>query len=231
MFDQLVESQPQRARSPLQLAISIAVHTTIIAISIQLTRAVAESVVRRPVAVDMHLDRPPTPRVSTAAAAPSPTASVNSVAPIISMPVAPIVVPTSIPPVEAGPKFDPRAFGQRSTVGTQFDGPPSGTADQGLPATIEQVDEAVVYLEGPKPVYPPALRQVGVEGSVVLRYIVGLDGKVEGESITVLQTTNHAFDAPAIDAIAGARFKAARIHGRAVRQLVEQVVRFTLGRP
>lgn len=231
MFDQLVESRPVRARSPLQFAVSIAVHTAVIAISIQLTRAVAESVARPPLTIDMRLDRPPVPAPASASSSPAATASAIAVAPVAEMPIAPVVVPTSIPPVDLGRRFDPRGLGSPTGhAGSQFD-TPGTTTDPSLPMALDQVDEAVVYLEGPTPVYPPALRQVGVEGSVVLRYVVGVDGRVEMESITVLQSTNHAFDAPAIDAITHAKFKAARIHGRVVRQLVEQVVRFTLGRP
>ena len=42
-------------------------------------------------------------------------------------------------------------------------------------------------------------------------------------------STNKAFETPAIEAIKKSNFKPAKIKGTAVRQLVEQVVRFTIG--
>ena len=69
-----------------------------------------------------------------------------------------------------------------------------------------------------------------MEGWVQLRYIVGMDGHAEPGSIRSLQSSNTAFESPAIEAIAHANFRPARLKGRVVRQLVEQVVRFTVQR-
>ena len=71
---------------------------------------------------------------------------------------------------------------------------------------------------------------MGVEGSVHVRYIVGVDGRADPGSIQALLSTNTAFEAPAVNAIAGAHFRPVRRKDRVVRQLVEQIVRFTVQR-
>jgi len=224
MFEQLVESRPPRTRSTGQMLVSIAVHTVIIAVSIQLTRAVA-----RPAATEMLLTRPPI-HIETRRDA-SPSSHAASPAPLLALPTAPLTVPAAIPPIDLGGRFDTSQFDLK---GRQPAGPPGErstdlTTDPHFVATLAQADDPAVDLEGPLPVYPSALRQVGIEGSVQLRYIVGVDGRAESGSVKVTRSTNTAFELPATEAIRLARFRPARIGGRVVRQVVEQVVRFTLG--
>jgi periplasmic protein TonB len=227
MFEQLMESEPRRVRRVPQTIASIAIHTVIIAISIQLTRAVAESAKKPVPETPMLLTRPPAPSIAHVTAS---AGQVVSAAPAaLALPSAPIAVPVGLPPVETGPAFDPRRFGldhgNRSDPAT----PPDGVAgDPGAAITQAMADDPAEYLDGPKPVYPPALRQVGVTGAVTLRYVVGVDGKVEPATMAVIDSSNASFAAAAIQAILGARFRPARLHGRSVRQLVEQVIRFTL---
>jgi TonB family protein len=230
MFDQLMESQPQSQRRTSQMLLSIAVHTVLIAVSIQLTRAAAESLAKRPPEVPMLLTRAPTPPVVSHAAAAA-AAAVSSAPALLALPPAPLVVPVSIPTVESGRTFDVSRYDTRGTGhgGTStLDGAASGDTIKAL--TLQQVDDPVEYLDGPSPVYPPALREIGVTGQVTLRYIVGADGRAE-DSIAVTRSTNRAFEAPAIAAVRQSRFKAAKVRGAAVRQIVEQVVRFTIGGP
>lgn len=225
MFDELVESRPHRDRGTGQMIISIVTHTIIIVVSIRLTAAVAESVARPPVEMPMQLSRAPAPRATSAAGAPSsarvPTAPVLPVVP-------PIDITIGIPPMPAGRPFDPRSLGALQTSGWRADVGDSAASDLRMVVTMRDADEPAQYLDGPEPVYPAALRQVGVEGWVQLRYIVGIDGHAEPGSVRSLQSSNAAFEAPAIEAVAHANFRPARLKGRIVRQLVEQLVRFTV---
>lgn len=229
MFDQLVESRPERTRGAAQTIVSIAIHTLVIAISIQLTRAVAMSVASRPIEQEMLLTRAPLAQPTRAVAR---TAASNSpVAPMLTLPPALVVVPTGIPPIETSRPFDLRNFNTQRTSRDSVPGMPNSTLvpDANLAIGSPQADEPAEYLSGPQPVYPSALRQVGIEGAVLLRYIVGIDGRAEPGSIVVTTSSNPAFATPAIEAIRSATFRPARIRGRVVRQIVEQVVRFTLG--
>lgn len=228
MFDHLVESRPHREGNARQALASIAVHTVIIAASIQLTRAMAATVTKAPPASEMILARAPTPAARH-------NASVSAAPILLAAPVrlavaSPITVPVGIAPVELMRGFDPARIGQPSDA----HGLPLGLGDDDTPsdprflAALRAVDEPAEYLDGPQPKYPPALRRVGIEGWVQLRFIVGLDGHAEPRSIETLKSSNPSFEAPAIEAIQQSRFKPARIMGRKVRQLVEQLVRFAL---
>jgi protein TonB len=226
MFDELVESRPHRQRSTAQALASIAVHTVIIAVSIQLTRAVAATVTKSTVESPLFVTRAPAPRTAQPAAA---TAAALPAAPSLPMIAVPVIVPTTIAALAPAHGFDPSRLG----AATGGHGLPDGILGDDTPGndrvfTPMEAEEPVTYLDGPEPRYPPALRQVGVEGSVRLRYIVGTDGKVEPGSVEVLMSTNKSFEAPAIEAITGSRFRPARVKGQKVRQLVEQMVRFTI---
>ena len=94
--------------------------------------------------------------------------------------------------------------------------------------TSDQVDDPVQPLTGPSPVYPETMRAVGIDGTVRLRFVVGTNGRVESGSISVVSSTNKAFEPAAIKAIRDWTFKPAKMRGQAVRQLVEQNIRFSL---
>lgn len=227
MFDQLVESHPQRERSTAQVIASICVHTVLIAASVQLTRAAAATVTRAPQATAMLLTQAPKSAVSPPAAA-SPAPNISIALPIL-LAAPPITVPVGIAPAPLPRGFDPARLGQSSGAPGLPNGIVGGSPpDPRLVATLEEVDEPAEYLAGPQPKYPPALRQVGIEGWVQLRFIVSIDGQAEPHSIEALKSSNPSFEAPAIDAVRQARFKPARIKSRPVRQLVEQLVQFTL---
>jgi uncharacterized protein (TIGR02246 family) len=91
-----------------------------------------------------------------------------------------------------------------------------------------QVDVPVKQLACTAPKYPPELRAAKVNGSVTLRYIVGVDGRIETGSVQVTSSTNRTFEQPAIDAVLTCTSTAAMIKGNPVRQIVEQVVRFAI---
>ncbi|HSU13345.1 energy transducer TonB [Longimicrobium sp.] len=65
--------------------------------------------------------------------------------------------------------------------------------------------------------YPPALRDGGVEGDVVIRFRVLEDGTVDPETVTLEQTTDLAFDQPAVAVVRQMRFTPARVGGRPVK--------------
>ncbi len=146
--------------------------------------------------------------------------------------VPPKVIPTEIPPVNLNEKFDPRNFSGKGVEGGIATGVVGGTGVVNTQETFtnDQVDEAVGQSGCTPPKYPPALRTVGVTGNVQLRYVVGTGRQVvERNSISVVSSTNKAFDDPAIEAVLTCTNKPAKIHGSPVRQLVEQNVKFTIG--
>ena len=71
-----------------------------------------------------------------------------------------------------------------------------------------------------------ALRQSGIEGAVIVTYIVDAAGLVEPTSIRIVSSDHPAFAEAVVASIGTARFTPGRVHGRPVRVLVRQVIRF-----
>lgn len=78
--------------------------------------------------------------------------------------------------------------------------------------------------------YPPSLRDAGQPGRVIVRFMVDEEGRVR--DARVLRTSDRAFDAPTLHAVAQLRFRPARLNGRPVRVWVEQPIDWhVMGRP
>ena len=145
---------------------------------------------------------------------------------------APIDIPTEIPPVDFTERFDPRDFSGVGVEGGVFSGIEGGTGPVDFTQTFLEtaVDERPERLSGPMPRYPEMLRQAGIEGIVLLEFVIDTTGHVEEESIKVLQSTNRAFDGPARDVIRRSLYRPGRVRGQAVRVLVSQQIGFTIQR-
>lgn len=78
-----------------------------------------------------------------------------------------------------------------------------------------------------EPAYPHALRQTGVEGTVVLGFVVDRQGRAR--DIVVIESTHRDFEQPAIDALKRWQFKPGRKDGRVVAASnVRQTIQFGL---
>jgi TonB family protein len=74
--------------------------------------------------------------------------------------------------------------------------------------------------------YPPALRNAGQSGRVIVRFMVDEGGRVR--SPRVLRSSDRAFDPPTLEAVSQLRFRPARLNGHPVRVWVEQPIEWTL---
>jgi|GEM_PF-2567154 len=98
---------------------------------------------------------------------------------------------------------------------------------------LSEVDEEPVLLNGGEMqrqiarLYPPALRDSGVAGRVVVRFRILEDGTVAPESITVEEATNAAFAVPSATATARMRFSPAKVGGRPVKVWVSIPIYFS----
>jgi TonB family protein len=70
--------------------------------------------------------------------------------------------------------------------------------------------------------YPVDLYMAGVQGTVLVAYVVDKRGIVEPASIAILQSNDPRFSYAVIKAVKGMRLKPAQFHGKPVRQYVEQ---------
>lgn len=90
-------------------------------------------------------------------------------------------------------------------------------------ASLDQVPE---MRGGIRPVYPPDLRRAGIEGTVVVAFVVDANGDVR--DVEVIRSTHPGFDLPSVQAIRKLKFKPGRKGGSAVATRMEQPLDFKL---
>ena len=78
----------------------------------------------------------------------------------------------------------------------------------------------------PTPRYPASLEAAGLEGQVIVEFVIDTTGRVEPNSIRATESTHSAFEAAARAAVRASVFRPARLGTRPVRQLTRQTVRF-----
>jgi hypothetical protein len=95
--------------------------------------------------------------------------------------------------------------------------------------TIAEVDSAVsVDPSSAAPAYPPALLKLGVEGSVMVRYVVDSMGHADLATLQIIRASRIEFAVAVRDALPLMRFTPAKMGPKAVPQLVEQPFNFRI---
>lgn len=74
--------------------------------------------------------------------------------------------------------------------------------------------------------YPASLRSSGVSGTVVLRFAIEPNGRVDAASVTIVTTPNEQFNEPARRVVERMRFRPAENLGKPVRVVIEMPLRF-----
>jgi periplasmic protein TonB len=170
----------------------------------------------------------PVPRV----AAPAPPQGFKVVAP-------PVSIPTNLPAIDLSKAItNENDFSGKGVAGGSAKGVAGGTGKEGDtgkeagadhgPYMEFQVEKPVAKIGGDAPEYPSSLRDSGVEGQVLAQFVVGENGRYEGGSLKILQSSNPAFTAAVKDALPRMKFSAAQIGGRKVAQLVQMPFSFHL---
>jgi protein TonB len=235
MFENLIESQPKKQRSLGQTLLSIAMHTGMIMLAVKATQGAAEvidNINQGPTDFILPPEPPPPPPPPPEEIPPDVIVTNNPPPQGFQTLVPPKDLPTEIPPIDLNEKFDARDFSGVGVEGGIATGIVGAPAVDGIISsqtfTVSDVDDPAVRTGGPSPVYPSAMRQIGIDGSVRLQYVVGVNGKAESGSITVISSTNKAFERNAIETIRKSTFRPAKIGGTPVRQLVQQNIVFSL---
>ena len=141
--------------------------------------------------------------------------------------VAPMDIPTNIPPINLQEHFDPKDYtgtGVEGGIGTGI----VPSSDQVFMESV--VEERPEVLSGPALNYPDLLRQAGVQGRVLVQAIIDTSGRAEPASVKIIQSPNPGFDQSAKNYVLRALFRPARVHGRAVRVLVNLPIDFKIKR-
>lgn len=246
MVSRLLESGVRRKRSIGGAIPSIIFHATLILIAVRAT-AKATTYVNQHSSDVYRVYLPQSPH-SEPSSGGAPKSATPSKAPSVSSKPAPAPslpsIPTNIPPIStavvgAVVTSDP---GTSTVVGAgDFQGGGVGSGGFGNGHGIggggagsgvysgNEVDRAA-YLakDNPIPPYPETLRQAGIQGNVVLQFIVDTTGRVEPKSVVVKASDNTMFTTSVLTTLRKMRFVPAEAAGRRVRQLVEQPFTFNL---
>jgi len=100
-----------------------------------------------------------------------------------------------------------------------FTAAPDITAGHVLAESV--VDEPPERVFAPDPIYPELLRRAGIRGAVVMQAILDTTGRVEPASLKVLVRAHPALEESAKQALLATQYRPARVHGRAVRVLIQ----------
>ncbi len=223
MFDNLIESKPKKnARRIFGVgAVSLVIHTVVIAGAVYATLSAGEA--DNSVKVDtamVFVDQPKQDK-------PPEQQPVQLDIPLkgFQTVVAPDVIPTNIPPVNLQEHFDPKDYSGSGVEG----GLASGMVPTGNEVFMEAiVEEKPAVLSGPTLQFPELLRQAQIQGRVLVQAIIDTLGRAEPPSVKVLQSPNPGFDQSAKSYVLKALFRPARVHGRAVRVLIQIPIDFRL---
>ena len=131
--------------------------------------------------------------------------------------VAPTEIPTDIPPINLQEKFDPKDYSGSGVEG----GVATGMVPMGEVYAEALVDVRPDLLAGPPPIYPELLRQAGIQGRVLVQFVVDTMGKAEVSTIRIIQTPNPGFNDVVRTSVVRSQFRPGRVRGRAVRVLTE----------
>jgi periplasmic protein TonB len=167
--------------------------------------------------------------------APAPPQGFKVVAP-------PVSVPTSLPAIDLSKAItNENDFSGKGVAGGSANGVKGGTGKEGDtgkeagpvhegPYMEFQVEKPVEKIGGEAPEYPLSLRDNGVTGKVLAQFVVGENGRYEGGTLKILESSNPAFTAAVKDALPRMRFSAAQIGGKKVSQLVQMPFVFNLNK-
>jgi TonB family protein len=109
-----------------------------------------------------------------------------------------------------------------------LESPTRGAASEQPFREFQLTKQAMPLPDNRGPRYPDALRRAGVEGEVLLQFVVDTTGRVDLSSVKVLRSTDPQFTATVQGSLASWRFAPAEVKGRPVKQILEMPFQFTL---
>ena len=233
MLDVLLESRAPRTRRVGSTVASALLHAGLFAGAVALTM---------PGPVDGRAAPPPekpiwlAPPQAVPATEPGPRQGSSApTAPGLPPTIAPPdVVPDGLPPIDIGPAIPPDEVvignpGVRagSPLGTRG-APPLGASavmDERLVDRAPALTGRVI-----EPRYPAPLREAGVQGRVVVQFVVDTTGRAEVDGLQVLESAHPQFLESVREALGRYRFTVGEAAGRKVRTRVQMPFAFALVR-
>ena len=137
--------------------------------------------------------------------------------------------PSPIPTVDYAVAFDPD--GHKPIVENLLHAmlaTRGGTQPEPGPMIESILDDPPEVLTTPGVRYPPLLREAGIEGTVLLEFVVDTLGHAEPATIRIISSTNRAFEDPAREAILRSVYRPGQFRSERVRALAMERVAFTI---
>lgn len=231
MLTRLIESRYRFMRNDIGTAASVAIHLVLIitAVFITTAKAATDEANHDPIVPLVYIRTLPSSSPAVASHRSTPSASAANPARRIT-PVS-LAINPNIPALNielAAARRDD--FGDGSRV-VFTDAPTTVGSPESVDAYDErEVDNPASALSGRVPMYPPGLRSAGIEGRVVAQFIVDSHGRATPESIRILSSSNDLFSEAVRRSILETRFAPARLRGKPVSQMVQQLFVFRLDR-
>ena len=226
MFNNLLESKPQKPKSFGSSVFSMVFHTAVIIFAIRATLSATqekENVEEQVNFVEVKKDEPPPPKPPPQEAPPPPQS--------FQVLTAPVNIPNVLPDIDLTAKLTNEA--DFSGKGVQSAKAAVGVArpEGDQPYFEFMVEKPVAEASNTtRPRYPDILKSAGVEGEVLAQFVVDTVGRVEPGSFKVLKTSHALFETAVRAALPGMRFIPAEVGNKRVRQLVQQPFVFAIAK-
>ena len=237
MLNVLLESRAPRTRRVGSTAVSALLHATLIAGAVALTMpGPVEASGGDDPPPPIYVVSPPTVRPPEVRPPQRDGELVPPREPALPTIAAPDFVPDRLPPIDVGPALPPDQIvigGPGGRTGFPIGaGDPPSTGGVAGSAMDERLVDRVPRLVGRvlEPRYPSPLREAGVQGRVVVQFVVDTLGRAELGEMQVVESPHALFVESVRAALARYRFSVGEAGGRKVRTRVQLPFDFTLTR-
>jgi protein TonB len=233
MFGTLIESRAATPRRTAGSVASIIIHSLIITGGVIATaKDMVPAPLEPPVPVVVSYVRPLAPQRAISRPSVALSSASLTVAPFLHRLTAPTLIPVGIPPVDLNATPTPADFGQ-DRIRTNGICEPDCAMVPATDTAGRQIwssrDLMMRMLEDPVPPrYPESLRRAGIEGEVVVQFVVDTTGRVDLRTVEVLRSTHDAFTTAVRETVAKLRFAPATGGERKMRALAVMPFHFTL---
>ena len=227
MFNNLLESKAKKQKSPGGMVVSAIFHVLVIFLAIKATLNAGqkkEKIEQKVDFVEVKKDEPPPPKEKPpeVMVAPPPKGFQTL--------TAPVNIPDVLPNIDLSKKVTNEAdFTGKGAQGGREKGIVGAAPVENQTYFEYQVEKPVMTVNGsPTPRYPDILKSAGVEGEVVVAFVVDTTGRADISSLKILKSTHELFSAAVRTALPTMRFLPAEVGGKKVKQLVQQPFVFNI---
>ena len=229
MFNNLIESKPQKKGGIGGTFVSVALHAIIITLAVYVTAHAGQKVVEKNRQEDVTFAKAPEPPPPPPEEKPPPDVVAAPPPPKgFQVLTAPINIPDKIPDVDLSKAVtDEKDFSGKGVAGGKANGVVGGVAQTDQPYFEFQVEKPALPREGnPNPKYPSMLESSRVEGEVLAQFVVDTMGKADMSTYKVLQASNDLFASSLKATLPQWRFYPAEAGGHKVKQIVQLPLKF-----